>query len=701
MFPRAKNHRKLQLESLEPRTLLDGTVLTALNPKTGVLAITGDARDNGVAITTETHDGAWSLKIEGTQTRLGVRAGKVTTISPDATAYFPASAVEGIAIDLKDGRNWLLMDVAGEGVERLVLAKDLILKSGKDADALIVYGVDVQGTLKVASGAGAEHLELGHVGPDARGIHVAGDASVNAGSGMNFVSVAGNFGKGLSINTTTGRDTVMLNVNVGGNLTVNTGSNVDGVSVSREVPDSIAPATIGGDASINVGDGYEGGAGFQADVNGSLRLTGGSGRDTFNVGFDSEGYRPTIQGTVIINTNAGNDDVEVSANVTGSVDIKTAAGNDAIDVGSGAIQGNLSVDAGPDADYVDLSPNVTGNVAVKTGAGDDGVRIASRSETPAAIHGNLSVDTGADDDRVGLQYVNVGVAGNPLGGNVNIATGDGGELVTCDPALGPPYFSSESVTAWGISVANDLNIDGGKGDNGVVLLLSNAADTNVKTAAGNSVIAIGQLGMNGTGTLAISNGPGDNAIFIGTDFPWESLIWDLSGTEYTVEWGVAAGAVTINTASANAGEVAIEDSYVDKTVAINVKGGDATVVLRNLHGLPIPGGFGSVAQVAIQTDKGNDVIDIAPQPGGDLGLLATNVSIKTGGGNDDVKMNGLIADRALLDLGAGDDTLTVGPLHTIVTLFADGGAGANDEYKGAWPTPPGWSFPNFEKFPTP
>ena len=150
-----------------------------------------------------------------------------------------------------------------------------------------------------------------------------------------------------------------------------------------------------------------------------------------------------------------------------------------------------------------------------------------------------------------------------------------------------------------------------------------------------------------------------------------------------------AGAVAINTRSVDSGEIAIENSQVDNSVAINVKGGDVNVAIRNLQGLPIVGGFGSVGNVSIQTDKGDDQVAVGPLEEGDFGLKATSVSVKTGAGNDSMAVDAVTADQALLDFSAGDDTLSVGLANAIASGTALGGAG-NDTYYGPWPVP-GWT----------
>jgi hypothetical protein len=704
-----------------------------------------------------------------------------TKVNASEWVSFPAASVKGMAIDMKDGRNSVMIDVrAGVDGGNFVLAKDFSFKSGRHLDNLAACGLDVNGTLKVNAGAGGDTVELGSwddVNEQWRPVNVTGNATIDLGAGNNRLFMYGRVGGNLAVSTTTGADSAYLGVSVGGNLVVNMGSNQDTLSVSQlaEIMGPLNGAGIGGNATINMGDGNNF-VQFNAQVAKNLTITGGKHSDYFLIGFGEDSlaevdqaraglneqeWQPlaVVQGNLTLDSGAGDDGIFVSATVIGKTDVKTADGEDlaiflggwfqgncSMDTGAdrdsvefySAVGGNLSLDSGPGDDAIWIQQtSVGGSVSIKTGEGDDKVAVGTMAgDLPGdpgdpgdpesvsllateivVIQDSLMIDTGSGDDGVQLSNVAVGTtnssqslnAAAPGSGNVRIVTGEGGELFANPNAESDiPYLATEFVLIWGLQATGKLTVDGGNGDNGIVLVQCSAANADVVTGSGDSLIAIGGLDLRGTGNLAIKNGPGDNGIFIGARFGWNELLpvyveesvgEDAEAATLAVEFGVTAASVVIDTASVYSGHVTIEDSLIDKRLAVNVKGGDVRVVVDNVQGLPIPGGFGRVGQVSIQTAAGNDQVAILPQRVGGFGLKADKIAIGTGAGNDAVSIDAVTADEALVDLGAGDDLLACGDLTAIAKAVLDGGAGRRDIYEG--PTPADWQFRNFEVMPSP
>ena len=762
MATTVKTHRKLRLESLERRMLLDGTVLASLDPRSGVLAITGDARDNGVAISTEQINGAWHLKISGIEsTWIATRKSpRGTKVNASEWVSFPAGDVKGIAIDMKDGRNSVMIDVqAGAEGGNFVLAKDFSFKSGKHLDSLAVCGLDVNGGLKVQTGPGGDTVELGswnEANEQWRPVNVTGNATIDLGAGNNRLFMYGRVGGNLAVSTTTGADSAYLGVSVGGNLAVNMGVNQDTLSVSQvtEMMGPLNGAGIGGNATINMGDGNNF-VEFNAQVAKNLTITGGKHSDYFLIGIKDDALAEVdqariglkeqalppgavVQGNLTLDSGAGQDGIMVSAVVNGKTDVKTADGEDFVGFSRSWFEGNCSINTGADRDVVDIDSAFDGNLTLDTGPGDDAIWVQETSVGGSlsittgqgddkvavvgamegvVIQGTLTIDTGSGDDGVQVSNVAVGTpvggqspnAAAPGSGNVRIVTGEGGELFANPNAESDiPYLATESILIWGLQATGKLTVDGGNGDNVIAILQCSAANADVVTGSGDSLIAVGQLDLGGTGNLTVKNGPGDNGIFIGARFGWnqffsayeeESGGQGVEAAELAVEFGVMAASVVIDTASVYSGHVTIEDSLIDKRLAVNVKGGDVRVVIDNVQGLPIPGGFGRVGQVSIQTAAGNDQVAILPQREGDFGLKADKIAVATGGGNDAVSIDAVTLDEALVDLGAGDDLLACGDLTTIARAILDGGAGRRDIYEG--PTPAAWQFRNFEVMPSP
>lgn len=789
MAVRKKTHRKLCLESLERRTLLDGTVLATLDARTGILAITGDARDNGVSITTEEIEGAWHVKVAGTDstwiaTRTNPRGTKVNTAP---WVSFPAANVKGMAIDMKDGRNTACIDVqAGPDGGNLVLDKDFTFKSGKNLDCLCARGFDVRGNLNVKTGAGGDTVELGAAIDGGDGIqfipvNVAGTATIDLGAGNNTLQMRGMVDKDLAIAATTGTDAVLLAAGVGGNLSVNLGANQDTLLVSQfvEIPGPPTATRIAGNATVNMGDGNNS-VQFNAQVGKDLTIIGGKHFDSFlvGIGVEAAGADPSspalqeeespppivIQGNLTVDSGAGNDTIYAVADVGGRTSVKSGAGTDdvvllgtlqgnvAVDTGADTdwvefyataaadvniqtgegddgvslerpgIGGNLTIDTGADGDDVTLLANVQGNVSVKTGDGNDAVSIGGGDpNAPMTIQGSLLVDTGAGDDGVSMGQVIVGTASPAqrtkdaalTSGDVRIALGDGGELfANPNGESDVPYLATEYVRVWGLQASGKLTVDGGNGDNAIALLQCTAAHADVRNGTGDSLIAIGQLDLGGTGNLVVNNGPGDDGIFIGARFGWNEFFSVDGGgggpgdgeepflaneAGWTAAFGVNAASVSIQTSSVYSGQVTIADSNIDKSLTINVKGGDVLIALCNVQGLATPGGSGRVGQVSIRTSAGNDQVNILPCNEGDFGLKADSLAIDTGAGNDAVAINAVTADQAMVALGAGDDFLTCGDLAAMANAVLDGGAGKQDKYEG--PVPATWQFKNFEEMP--
>ena len=692
MLARKTPRRKLRLESLEPRLLLDGNV-SAPKLANGVLTLTGDAKDNAILISTApdlTDPLVLNLVITGqpTSTLSGVTSAKPTRINGKTDAVlFKAADVQSIKIDMKDGRNVVVVGVpapeerggaAGAATPSLTVPKDLAINTGKDLDQISLNGILVNGNLTINTGLGADSINLVNT-------EVMLKTNINAGDGINFVNLNGGFlHGGLTVNTGSGHDSVSSSANVDGGAIINTGAGGDYVSLyAYQVGVESSTGIIHGNVAINAGAGNNR-VSVQTNVTGNVSITTTSGKDDLYLyQYDDS---TTITGNLAINGGAGNNYLRLGATVTGNVSVTTTTGSDSVDVyyygSSTFVTGNLAIGAGDGDNYVYFNnASVKGNTSITTGNGDDYVEMYGDYYAPLALTGDLKIDTGA-----GADYVDIGsvaVSANPAGqgGNVSISTGAGGEL-TSGYSYGRaslPFHTTESVTISGLTLAKDLAVNLGDGDNALYIGSSTAANAKITSGKGSTLTGISALDL-GAGTLSIQNGLGDNTVLIGTSIP------DFG----TMAFGVKAGMVNVATNSANTCEVLIDHAALSKSLAVSIAGsGDSAVSLDSLA-TAVDANFDSAS---IATGNGDDTLSIT-------NTKANTVAIKTLAGNDTVAIDTVLSNSLAVDLGDGDDAVALGAAiapTTVAKVALNGGKGI-DRRDIAFADPPAtWlTLINFE-----
>ncbi|MBW8883857.1 MAG: hypothetical protein JF612_03575, partial [Planctomycetia bacterium] len=174
--------RKFFLEPLESRALLAGNVSVALNSVTGSLLITGDKKDNNVAIT-ENASGDLTLtsnsKINGQNSPF------------DLTEF------------LNSNRTF-----NGDVVVDLGAGNDTLSVTGNAAATPLSENLTVNG------GAGADAITL-------TDLNTTGDVTINAGDGNDTVNLTGGNVANLTINVGTGHDSVSIsNTDATGDVTI-------------------------------------------------------------------------------------------------------------------------------------------------------------------------------------------------------------------------------------------------------------------------------------------------------------------------------------------------------------------------------------------------------------------------------------------------------------------------------------------------
>jgi len=146
----------------------------------------------------------------------------------------------------------------------------------------------------------------------------------------------------------------------------------------------------------------------------------------------------TLSGNLNILTGPCDDTVYVlNGTVTGSVVINTQAGNDNVVIGGGAIAGsalqvgqNLRINEGAGDDsvtFIGPALNVTGNCSINMGAGNNSYNLASQF----TIGGNLLMQAGAGSDPVNV----LGTATSVIGGNSIFTLGAGTNILDLPAGL--------------------------------------------------------------------------------------------------------------------------------------------------------------------------------------------------------------------------------------------------------------------------
>ncbi len=196
-------------------------------------------------------------------------------------------------------------------------------------------------------------------------------ATLSAGSdnGDGTWSVAQNELSSLKLNTTsqlTGTESISLSV-----------TSTDGTSTQS----SAATAVI----SV-VGDTLD----YTTDLKDETVSTSNF-NDTINVMSGTN----DIEGNAIVNTNAGDDTINVIDDITGNTQIDTGTGNDTINV-SDEVLGNAIINMGDGDDTLDIADDIQGDTNIDMGDGDDIIIVDDD------IQGDSVIDMGSGDDQVKL-----------------------------------------------------------------------------------------------------------------------------------------------------------------------------------------------------------------------------------------------------------------------------------------------------------
>jgi len=657
-----KNHSHQSagiIESLEPRLAPAGIV--TLSIAGGVLTITGDGADNGIAIT----------HLPGTQgpgAGPGVSAWQISDPTATGTQFkfngatlsgpFNITAQEGIKADLKDGNDRLDI-VASAAPSGMVLGGVLSVIGGKgndivnlgdaagpqlvvggaatfdlgdgddllDMDASVVFG----GAVTFKGGAGADDVILRSTGSHTflKGLSLdmgAGeDAVVVQSTQFDVLGALAIKGAGLATKdqtvtltpttgnvegaTTVGFAAGLLKLNAGvamggvlrfnGGLTITGGADVDTVNLNGAV-------TVGGALNVDLKNGTNSfGLGLLSSMHaGSFTLKGGTGVDQVTLNNGSTlvlGGALTLtlgDGTNILNANASSSVTAASVAFTGGKDFD----NIKFAGSSLTVTGNMTLTLGAGGSVPNLQPTVSGfiggNLTISAAAGVDNATLGGPD---FRILGNLSVLAGDGGSTLILQGAAFQVGGNLLftgGKDADTLVGNSSNLVVGKVlTLTMGEGANSAVVQGALGTLGSVIYKGGAGTDALVLGAVNGTGTTLLTVTGG---VTGTLGA-GTGTVRLTDTLLHGAVNVtmaGTTTPADEVTLRQSTFNGVVNIIQGASAVTLS----------VQDSLMRGNFTAKLGGGADTLNLDTEAGTADVNTW--MGTLYVDMDTGVDTINI-------------------------------------------------------------------------------------------
>jgi hypothetical protein len=483
----------------------------------------------------------------------------------------------------------------------------------------------------------------------------------------------------MGLTTGIGVDTVHVQ-SIAGATTINTGMNADTVNVGSKTPvtggnvNAIgAVLTVNGDGdsdTLNVDD-----TGDLVTNTGTLtstELTGlgmtgkivygtlealkiglGGGGDTFTV-------KSTHSGTTELNMNAGSDTVDVQS-IAGVTTINTGSNADTVNVGSlaPAAGGNLNaIDAvltiNGDLDSDTLNVDDTGDMGANTGTLTT-TELTGLGMTGKIVYGTLEalkIGLGSGDDTFTVKSTH--------SGTTELNTNSGVDTVHVQSIAGSTTVNTGS-NADTVNVGSTAPVTGGNVDAiGAVLTITGDGDNDT-------------LNVDDTGDMAANTGMLTSTELTGLGMTGKILY----GTLEALKIGLGSGDDTFTLKSTHGG-----------TTELNTNAGGDTVQVQSIAGA-----------TTISTGSNVDTVNVgstAPTAGGNVNAIAALLTLQGDGDSDTLNVDdsgdslanvGTLTNSSLrglgmasgidyfdfetlqVDLGSGDDTLTVSSTHARTTTL--------------------------------
>jgi Ca2+-binding RTX toxin-like protein/acetolactate synthase small subunit len=470
---------------------------------------------------------------------------------------------------------------------------------------------------------------------------------VGLGSGVDTFTIASTITGTTTVNAGAGADTINVQT-IAGATNVNAGADDDTINVgntSNTVDGIAAQLTIQGDAGndvINVKDGDD-----TNDNTGNLTSTRISGLDMAgNIDYGSTE-------TLNIDLGSGSDTFTIQSTHTGATNLNTNAGNDTVNVQT--ISGTTTVNTGANNDIVNVRNttnsvnNIAANLTVQGGAGTDVLNV---------------IDSGDIIDDVG-NLTSTQISGLGMAGVINYSDQ---ETLNIDLGTGSDTFTIQS-THTGVT---NLNTNAGAD---IINVQTIAGATNVNAGAGDDTINVGDTNNTVDGIaaqLTIQGDAGNDVIYVKDTGDTNNNIGNLTSTQIT---GLdMAGAINYGTTEllditlGSGGDTfTIQSTHANPTVLKSAAGADI-INVQSITGATTvyAGADNDTVNIALTTPGGTLVVN------GDAGNDALNATASTRG----VVLNGDDGDDTIQG-GAGNDLIGGGAGNDRI----DGNAG-NDEIFG-------------------
>lgn len=669
------------IEPLEAKIAPAGTVI--LSTAGGVLTITGDAADNGIAITDVPGSGFWTITdpLAGTSYILNGAA---------QAAPFNIPPQKAIIANLGDGNDQMNLQPSLTPSGLVLATLSVNLGGGNDTLNLgtsSARNLQVTGATTLNLGEGNDTLNMTQSATFGGAVKVLGGGGNDA---VTFSGVSGEqvFLKGLNVDLGTGNDTFTVNVLrfsvAGGPLLVkNTGTDggASTFSINSELALVTTPAVFStklANLTVNLGNSSADTLHFGS----SLSVIGANGTDAVSVNSQL-----TAAGAVTFDLKNGTNAVTLATNGSLSARAftqKGGAGADALQIQDGHdlfLGGALNVALGAGSNFFSTagaSTLLAGSMVMTGGAGTDTLALQGAS---ANILGSLTTSLGGGSN---ITFVNTS-ASTFIGGNLTVNGLEGADAFV----VNTPQFT----------LLGSLSVKLGNGTNNAVLQgaaayigggvnYTGGADTDTLQSANTSLII--------NKTTVFKGGAGSNTVFLapvtGSIGPVSYIgganddILALGHNDGTSTTRLSVNGAVNGSFGTGAMQLLITDSILHGP--LNVKGAAKT---------------GETEQVILNQSVLNGVVNLAFGAGnGDYFFEDVTVrglfNLNTGAGDDTVRLDNNGGTTTLshwfgsvkILTGAGSDTVLVGSNPAVANagnffyrdFLVDGGADADNFTQG-------------------
>jgi hypothetical protein len=632
------------IECLETRIAPAGVV--AVSFSNGVLELTGDEVDNELSLIAL--PGARFVLSAGgeTQFQFGERgylypflnfSGALKSISANLLEGDDTLQIAGVTttgrmnIDMGEGKNSTLL------IETQV-GGSLAVSGGAGDDTVRFAGpsLGVGGNLKIHTGDGAQTLSF-----ETRRTTIGGALTYEGGSGGDTVRIEGSRTEVNSIHC----DFDVGGASFGGGGRMKVNSDVRATTEGGYLEfDFLGPLFVGGDfdfsatadARIFVKVGFLPGA-RSLDIGGEVKLSGGSGGKTLAL----LATRANIGGIEVAGGGSQMNKLELwFGSGTIPKGISFAGGNveDRVSLElKGCTTGPIDCTMGDGAGFADvkLEDSSVGRFQLFGGTSFDRINVFSRN---LATTGKFTVDGGGGDDPISIDLRRSSIGGDLLvGAGDEIAGGaakvafkarritTGGDLVVTSEA-GANQFTMD--TAFATTFGGGIRFEGGP--DGEVI----EAFFDISSAA----------------FVTLDLGGGADHTVLGIGGPASGPV-QYNGGGYLLLFGENIGSAVLNGDDRDL-VAEITGSFSNLTVRKTSPAGISQVTLNQA----------TVGRANIETGDGADKVTIVYS-------VINSLTVHTAGGDDVLALEGQPTDRprikpfmgkVSIDMGAGDDTLTIG-----------------------------------------